>query len=106
MLKKAEAIYERYRFLTEKLSDNEVLQDMDVWRKYSKEQAELTEVADKYQEYATVERDMQSAFDNQTVYNAEDNGGKGYTIGALSLFRAQNGWDTTSGAPVWSTFNG
>jgi peptide chain release factor 1 len=63
MLKKAEAIYERYRFLTEKLSYSDVLQDMDVWRKYSKEQAEITDVADKYQEYVTVERDMQSAFE-------------------------------------------
>ena len=47
MLKKAEAIYERYRFLTEKLAESDTLQDMPTWQKYSKEQAEISEVADK-----------------------------------------------------------
>ena len=63
MLKKAEAIYERYRFLTEKLAENDTLQDMSIWQKYSKEQAEIAEVADKYTEYVATERDMTQAFE-------------------------------------------
>ncbi|MBE5752323.1 MAG: hypothetical protein E7357_07925 [Clostridiales bacterium] len=48
--------------------------------------------------------DMASAFENGTVYNQDDNKGNGYTVGNLSNFKAQNGWDTTSGAPVWANF--
>lgn len=72
MLKKAEAIYERYRFLTEKLAENDTLQDMSIWQKYSKEQAEIAEVADKYTEYVATERDMTQAFETaETETDAE-----------------------------------
>ena len=32
--------------------------DMELWRKYSKEQAEITETAEKYLEYRKIEKDM------------------------------------------------
>ena len=62
MLKKSQEILQRYRFLTEKLSDPETIADMPLWQKYSKEQAELRETAEKYEEYLAVEREMNDAF--------------------------------------------
>ena len=63
MLKKLDGILKRYEFLSEKLADNEVIADMSVWQKYSKEQSELTETAEKYLEYLETERQMQDAFE-------------------------------------------
>ena len=63
MLKKAGAIYDRYQYLSEKLAQTETLEDMDTWRKFSKEQADIADVAEKYAEYTAVERDMRMAFE-------------------------------------------
>lgn len=63
MLKKLDGILKRYEFLSEKLADSDVIADMSVWQKYSKEQAELTETAQKYMEYLETERQMQDAFE-------------------------------------------
>ena len=62
MLKKLDAIKQRYVFLSEKLADSETLLDMSLWQKYSKEQAELTPTVEKYDEYLTTEREMNDAF--------------------------------------------
>ena len=62
MLKKLDDILKRYEFLSEQLADAGVLADMDTWQKYSKEQAELTETAEKYVEYKRTEEEMQAAF--------------------------------------------
>ena len=62
MLKKSQEILNRYRFLEEKLSDSSVIGDMPTWQKYSKEQAEIRETAEKYEEYLSVEREMNDAF--------------------------------------------
>ena len=62
MLKKLDAIKQRYEFLSGKLADNETLADMSLWQKYSKEQAELTETVEKYEEYLKAEREMQDSF--------------------------------------------
>ncbi len=62
MLKKLDGILSRYEFLSQKLADSEVIADMSVWQKYSKEQAELTETAEKYLQYLETERQMQDAF--------------------------------------------
>ena len=62
MLKKLDGILQRYTFLSEQLADGDVLADMAVWKKYSKEQAELRETAEKYVEYLDVEKQMQDAF--------------------------------------------
>ncbi|MBQ8373965.1 MAG: peptide chain release factor 1 [Clostridia bacterium] len=62
MLRKSEEILKRYRFLAEKLADFDTLADMSVWQKYSKEQAEIRETAEKYEEYLACEREMNDAF--------------------------------------------
>ena len=62
MLKKLDGILKRYEFLSEQLADSAVLADMSTWQKYSKEQAELTDAAEKYKEYRQTEQEMQDAF--------------------------------------------
>ncbi len=62
MLKKLDEMKKRYAFLSEKLADSEILADMSVWQKYSKEQSDLTETVEKYDEYLETERQMQDAF--------------------------------------------
>ena len=62
MLKKLDDILKRYEFLSEQLADAGVLADMNTWQKYSKEQAELTQTAEKYVEYKRTEEEMQAAF--------------------------------------------
>ena len=62
MIKKLTEIAERYAFLTEKISDPEVISDMSAWQKYSKEQADLRETAEAFAEYQTTEREMNDAF--------------------------------------------
>ena len=63
MLTKLDGILKRYEFLSEKLADSAVIADMPTWQKYSKEQAELTETVEKYDEYCLVEKQMQDAFE-------------------------------------------
>ena len=62
MLKKLADIKTRYQFLSEKLSDSAIIADMGTWQKYSKEQAELTETVEKYDEYLETERRMTDAY--------------------------------------------
>ena len=63
MLKKLDDIKKRYEFLSEKLADNEIIADMGTWQKYSKEQSDLTETVEKYNEYLECERQMKDAFE-------------------------------------------
>ena len=62
MLKKLDGILQRYIFLSEQLADSAVIADMPTWQKYSKEQSELRETAEKYEEYLKAEKEMQDAF--------------------------------------------
>ena len=62
MLKKLDGIRKRYLFLSEQLASAEVIADMPLWQKYSKEQADLRETSEKYEEYLRVEKEMQDAF--------------------------------------------
>lgn len=70
MLKKLEEILKRYEYLSEQLALPSVIADMDTWQRYSKEQFELTDTAEKYREYLKVERDMNEAF--RAAVNEED----------------------------------
>ena len=63
MLKKLDEIKKRYAFLSEQLADSSVIADMGTWQKYSKEQSDLTETVEKYEEYLAVEREMTDAFE-------------------------------------------
>ena len=62
MFKKLDDIKKRYEFLSEKLSDPAVIADMGTWQKYSKEQSDLTETVEKYEEYLACEQEMSDAF--------------------------------------------
>ena len=63
MFKKLDNLLNRYAFLSEQLALNETLSDMSVWQKYSKEQFELKETAEKYLEYRSVQKEMNDAFE-------------------------------------------
>ncbi len=62
MFTKLQSIYERYEALGERLSDPAVLSDMELWKKLSKERAELEEIADAYAEYRRTQAEMNAAF--------------------------------------------
>lgn len=62
MFKKLDEIKKRYEFLSEQLADPEVIADMGTWQKYSKEQSDLTDAVEKYEEYLACEREMTDAF--------------------------------------------
>ena len=53
-LVKLEDIYKRYCELSEKLSDPAVISDTALWTKTAKEQSEIAEVSQKYEEYLSV----------------------------------------------------
>ena len=61
MIEKLKKIKERYEELTKDLIDPDVLADMNVWQKKSKEQSSLVEIVEKYDEYVKVENDMKDA---------------------------------------------
>ena len=61
MLKKLDDIKKRYEFLSEQLADANVIADMGTWQKYSKEQSDLTETVEKYEEYLACEQEMSDA---------------------------------------------
>ena len=62
MFKKLDEIVKREEFLSEQLLNPDVIADMGVWQKYSKEHSDLRETADKYREYVETERQMNDAF--------------------------------------------
>ncbi len=62
MLNKLHAMKVRFQALEESLSAPDALADMSVWQKNAKEQAELRETVEKYEEYLQTEREMQDAF--------------------------------------------
>ncbi|MDE6597230.1 MAG: peptide chain release factor 1 [Clostridia bacterium] len=58
---KLQDIYKRYCELSEKLSDPAVISDTALWTKTAKDQSELTETAQKYEEYLSIEKQMRDA---------------------------------------------
>ena len=61
MIEKLETMLKRYDELTELTSSPEVLADMDRWKKYAKERADLEDAVVKYQEYKKVEKEGSDA---------------------------------------------
>ena len=55
-------IKERYDFLNGELMKNEVCSDAETFRKYSKERADLSEIAETYEKYQAKEKEMNDAF--------------------------------------------
>ena len=48
MLKKLEVLEDKYKDLTEKISDPEIINDQKTWQKYMKEHADLEPIVMKY----------------------------------------------------------
>ena len=61
MLKRLDDILKRYQYLSAQLADPETIADMGAWQKYSKEQADLKDAAEKYLEYLSCEKEMKEA---------------------------------------------
>ena len=49
-------IYEKYKTLSEKMADPEIIADSAAWTALAKEQAEIAETAEKYAEYRETDR--------------------------------------------------
>lgn len=54
MLKKLEVLEDKYKDLTEKISDPEIINDQKTWQKYMKEHSDLEPIVMKYREYNDV----------------------------------------------------
>lgn len=63
MFDKLEAIENKYDELTKLISDPEVINDQDNWRKYMKEHSLIEDVAMKYKEYKKMKQTMEDAHD-------------------------------------------
>ena len=61
MIERLKKVKEKYEELTKDLVNPDVLADMNVWQKKSKEQSELTPIVEKYDEYVKVKNDMSDA---------------------------------------------
>ena len=61
MIERLKKIKERFEELTKDLMNPDVLADMNVWQKKSKEQADLSPIVEKFDEYSRVEGDMKDA---------------------------------------------
>lgn len=56
MFDKLEALEERFAYLSEKISDPEIIADQDTWRKMCKDHSDLTPIINKYREYKTAKQ--------------------------------------------------
>ena len=54
MLKKLEVLEDKYKDLTDKISDPEIINDQKTWQKYMKEHSDLEPIVMKYREYTNV----------------------------------------------------
>ncbi len=72
MIERLKKIKERFDELTKDLIDPEVLADMSVWQKKSKEQADLAPIVEKYDEYVKVENDMKDAEEMMKIESDPD----------------------------------
>ncbi|MFN8330723.1 MAG: PCRF domain-containing protein [Saprospiraceae bacterium] len=60
LIKKLEAVYERYQFLEERLANPEVLSNLDEYKKVSREYKELEPVVSSYLEYNKLQASLDS----------------------------------------------
>lgn len=67
MFDKLEALEEKYRILSEKISDPNVIADQENWRKYMKENSDLTPIIEKYREY---KKTKQTILDDKEMLEA------------------------------------
>lgn len=60
MIDKLQAIEDRYVELSQKISDPEIISNVNEWRKYVKEHAAIEDIVLKYREYKKVIEDINS----------------------------------------------
>ncbi len=60
MFKKLDNIVDRYDKLNELVSDSAVIANIDEWKKYTKELAEITDTVEKYKEYQKNEQELEN----------------------------------------------
>ena len=68
MLQKLVVLEDKYKELTEKISDPEVISDQKVWQKYMKEHADLEPIIMKFREYQSV---LNSIKDSKEILQEE-----------------------------------
>ena len=56
MFDKLEALEERFAYLSEKISDPDIIADQNNWRKMCKDHSDLTPIINKYREYKTAKQ--------------------------------------------------
>lgn len=61
MIEKLESILERYNKLTELTADPKVLENIEEWKKYTKERSDMEETVNKYLEYKDVQKQCSDA---------------------------------------------
>ena len=61
MIERLKKIKERFEELTKDLMNPDVLADMSIWQKKSKEQSDLSPIVEKFDEYLKIESDMKDA---------------------------------------------
>ena len=61
MFEKLSFIEKQHEELAAKISDPEVMQDMDNWRKLCKEHADMTPIVEKYKEYKANKNTIEDA---------------------------------------------
>ena len=61
MIERLKKIKDKYEELTQDLVNPDLLADMSIWQKKSKEQSELAPIVEKYDEYVKVKNDMSDA---------------------------------------------
>lgn len=70
MFDKLEALEEKFKVISEKISDPDVISDQENWRKYMKEHSDLTPIVEKYREYKLLKKTI--ADDKQMLELGED----------------------------------
>ena len=70
MFDKLEALEERFAFLSEKISDPNVISDIESWRKYCKEHSDLTPIIEKYRELKNARKTIDD--DKEMLEGAQD----------------------------------
>ena len=68
MLQKLAVLEDKYKELTEKISDPEIINDQKVWQKYMKEHADLEPIIMKFREYQSV---LNSIKDSKEILQEE-----------------------------------
>ena len=61
MFDKLEEVEKRYNELTELISNPDVIENQQNWKKYMKEQSAMKDVVDKYVEYKQEKQNMEDA---------------------------------------------